>query len=172
MSINFIGYASGVAAGNPGCADGPRYFQEKFVAPFPMHWEIVAPDPSLRDKYARVAELNTRLAKATEASVNQQTPFVVMGGDHSSGIGTWSGVSKAIHAKGELGLIWIDAHLDAHTPETTPSGNIHGMPVATLLGYGPTVLTHIALPQPKLHPKNLFMIGIRSFEAEEKTLLE
>jgi arginase len=175
--INFIGYASGLGAGNPLCADGPIYLRQYFELPnylkdYAIHWEILQPNLSLNDKKTIITELNQRLAIATSQSVSKNEAFVVIGGDHSSGIGTWSGVAQAAQAKGDVGLIWIDAHLDAHTPETTPSGNFHGMPIAALLGYGDPALTTIAMPQAKIKPENLCIIGARSFEAGEYELLK
>lgn len=97
-------------------------------------------------------------------------PLLSLGGDHSMGIGTWSGVT-ARH-KGDLGLIWIDAHFDSHTPDTSHSQNIHGMPVATLLGHGAPELTHLGGSAPKIKPENLCFIGVRDFEPEEQRFLD
>jgi arginase len=96
----------------------------------------------------------------------------VIGGDHSCALGTWSGVYDAYHQQGDIGLIWFDAHMDAHTPETTPSGHIHGMPVAALLGFGYPTLTSIAKDAPKFKPQNVCYIGVRSYESGEAELLK
>jgi arginase len=95
---------------------------------------------------------------------------VVVGGDHSCAIGTWKGVASALRARGPLGLIWIDAHMDAHTPQTTPSGALHGMPLASLLGYGDKRLTSLGRGV-QLLPKHVCLIGVRSFESGEAALL-
>jgi arginase len=87
-------------------------------------------------------------------------------------IGTWSGVVDAYDAYEKMGLIWVDAHLDAHTPETSESGNIHGMPLAVLLGQGFDELTAIQKPMTKLHPEHVVVIGVRSYEAGERAFLE
>lgn len=71
-----------------------------------------------------------------------------------------------------MGLVWIDAHMDSHTAETSPSGNIHGMPLAALLGYGGPELTQIQMTDPKLSPEFLSLIGVRSFEAPEAQFLQ
>jgi arginase len=92
-----------------------------------------------------------------------------LGGDHSCAIGTWSGAASAL--QGPLGLIWVDAHLDSHTPESSPSKNIHGMPLATLLGYGDPTLTGIQNAKPKILPENVVLIGIRHYEPAEHELL-
>lgn len=97
--------------------------------------------------------------------------FTVVGGDHTSAIGTFSGVAHALREQGDLGLIWIDAHMDSHTPATSESGNIHGMPVAALLGHGFKELTHILDANPKIKPAHLSLIGVRSFEHGEANFL-
>lgn len=97
---------------------------------------------------------------------------IVIGGDHSCGIGTWSGVIKSLNAQNNFGLIWLDAHMDAHTFETSPSKSYHGMPLSVLLGKGDDILGNIGLSGPKIKPENLVLIGVRSFEDEEKSLLE
>jgi arginase len=95
---------------------------------------------------------------------------VVIGGDHSCAIGTWKGIARALAPRGPLGLVWIDAHMDAHTPETSPSGMLHGMPLACLLGHGDP---RLALePAAALDPGRLCLVGVRSFESGEASLLE
>lgn len=95
----------------------------------------------------------------------------MVGGDHTSAIGTWKGVAHARRDRGLLGLLWIDAHMDAHTPQTTESGMLHGMPVACLLGYGYPELTAIA-DGATLDPKCVCLYGVRSFEQGEAELLD
>ncbi|MEA2714924.1 MAG: arginase [Gemmatimonadales bacterium] len=98
---------------------------------------------------------------------------LVLGGDHSIAVGTVSGI--AAHAQRQdqrVGLLWIDAHGDINTPETSPSGNIHGMPLAALLGFGAGELTAVAGPPPKVHPANVALVGIRSLDAGEKKRLK
>ncbi len=117
-----------------------------------------------------VTQANTRLAELVFEQAKQGHRFCTIGGDHSCAIGTWSGAATAVD--GDLGLIWVDAHMDAHTFETTPTKNIHGMPVAALLGHGHANLTEILSKKHKLKPENLCLIGIRSFEAGEAALLK
>jgi arginase family enzyme len=95
---------------------------------------------------------------------------LVLGGDHACAIGTWKGAAKAVAKKGALGLVWLDAHLDAHTPETTPSGMLHGMPLAVLLGRGDARLLRLT-GGIGIDPKHLCVVGARSFEPEEEKLL-
>ena len=88
-------------------------------------------------------------------------------------MGIWRGVMQALSAEHKkIALIWIDAHMDAHTFITSPSGNIHGMPVAALLGQGDKLLTDIYGKGPTLDARHLGMVGIRSFEVPEQLLLE
>ncbi len=94
---------------------------------------------------------------------------VSLGGDHSIAIGTQAGVSKFYRdRKKAIGCIWLDAHADMNTPETTASGNVHGMPFAATLGYGPKALTHIFGYAPKIRARNCVLIGARNLDARER----
>lgn len=123
-------------------------------------------------KILGVIEHSKQLAKRTKKAITLNKELLVLGGDHSCAIGTWSGVASALQDHGPIGLVWVDAHLDSHTIETTPSGNLHGTPVAHLLGYGNLSLSGIYNLRPKVHPENLVVIGARSFEEEEHELLK
>lgn len=97
---------------------------------------------------------------------------IIIGGDHSIAIGSISGVASYTRERDEtLGLIWFDAHADMNTPETSPSGNIHGMPLSTLLGYGQPELTQIAGFCPKLDPRLCAHIGARDVDQGERELI-
>lgn len=106
------------------------------------------------------------------SAIQHGVPFLVMGGDHSCAVGSWSGVVDALPVPEEFGLIWVDAHLDSHTFETTHSGNLHGMPLAMLLGQGNRRLKAIYPGKCRLKPANVLVIGARSYEDEERALLE
>ncbi len=95
-----------------------------------------------------------------------------LGGDHVMAVGTFSGAIKALNAQKNFGLIWVDAHMDSHIPETSPSNAYHGMPVASLLGHGEPQLANLCQQGPKIRPQDLVLIGIRSFEPEEEALLQ
>ena len=97
---------------------------------------------------------------------------LVVGGDHSIAVGTWSGIITSLKAEQQFGLLWIDAHMDSHTPKTTPSHAYHGMPLAALLGHGRHSLTHLGTEKAKLNPEHVALLGVRSFESGEKALLE
>jgi arginase len=92
---------------------------------------------------------------------------IFLGGDHSMSVGSVSGIAS----QRKIGLIWVDAHGDYNTPKTSPSGNVHGMPVAALLGEEPAALANIGFPGPKLHPSQVVMIGIRNLDFYERQKL-
>lgn len=169
-----IEIACGAGAPDPGCKDGPAAFRQfsgerlrnngLSLLWHEMPRELCAPDMQPLQAVTRtgrwVAGVTRRLAAANSS-------FVAIGGDHSCAIGTWSGVADALRPSGSIGLMWIDAHMDMHVPETTPSGAIHGMPVAALLGRGAFELTSIVETGPALDPRHVCLIGSRSFESEE-----
>lgn len=176
--LHLIGYASGQGGVDLHCGEGPQIIQQSIflseIVKRKIIWEtILSPsaDHSLRlDE--RLQEINLRLAMMISELLQHRQFPIVIGGDHTSAIGLWSGAYDALHQTGELGLIWIDAHMDSHTPETTESGRLHGMPLATLMGYGYSTLTHLLHDQSKLKPENICLIGVRSFEKGEAVLLK
>src|SRR6202041_93040 len=94
---------------------------------------------------------------------------LVLGGDHSVAAGTVSGVAEFYRRQGQrVGLIWIDAHTDINTPESSPSGNVHGMPLAALMGLGPAELSNIFDFSPKVKAENCVLVGVRDIDAIEK----
>jgi len=120
-----------------------------------------------------IAAASRRLAEKTREVLDKGGMPVVLGGDHSIAVGSVSGVSAYFHERGEkVGIIWLDAHADMNTPETTDSGNIHGMPLACLMGRGPASLTEIFDFAPKVDPKNVALIGIRDIDAGERKLIK
>ena len=97
---------------------------------------------------------------------------LVLGGDHSMAIGTLAGLAAVLHPRGaQLGVLWIDAHADLNTPDSSPSGNIHGMPLAVALGRGAPELTGIGGDFAKLTPERLVYIGLRSVDSGERALI-
>ncbi|MFO7189009.1 MAG: ornithine--oxo-acid transaminase [Pseudomonadota bacterium] len=173
--VVMLGYASGIGARDPGCGDGPLRLRTSGLDEMlqargvdAVWGEIYFPEPrrgeTVRDTIQR---LNKRLTlRVTEVLQGGGRPLV-LGGDHSSAVGTWRGVLTALGADKKLGLLWIDAHLDAHTPETTHTGMIHGMPLAVLLGR----LGRGGPGQAVVRPGHVAIVGARSFEAEEAMLL-
>ncbi len=117
----------------------------------------------------QIAQTCTRLMEKVEHAADQHKRPLVLGGDHSIAIGTIAGMSNHYRKAGQkLGLIWIDAHADMNTPQTSPSGNIHGMPLACSIGIGPHELTHLAGYAPKIDPANVAIIGLRSVDEAER----
>lgn len=116
-----------------------------------------------------VVSVNTALAEKVEAVIQKQRTPLVLGGDHSIAIGTLAGLSTKYK---NMGIIWFDAHADLNTPETTPSGNIHGMPLATSLGLGHERLTSILHAEPKIKQENIVIIGGRSIDEGERVLIK
>jgi arginase len=94
---------------------------------------------------------------------------LVLGGDHSVAAGTVAGVAEFYRRQNQkIGLIWIDAHSDMNTPDSSPSGNVHGMPLAAIMGLGPAELGNIYNFSPKVHPENCVLVGVRDVDAIEK----
>ena len=113
------------------------------------------------------------LAIQVETSLEEGAIPIILGGDHSIAIGSVSGLSAYYHKhEHRVGVIWFDAHGDMNTPETSPSGNIHGMPFAAILGHGAPDLTQIGGFAPKVHPEDCVLIGARSVDPEEAVALK
>jgi len=123
-----------------------------------------------RAKYlAEVAEVNRILADRVEHVVAEGAIPLVLGGDQSISIGTIAGVASYYRQRGEkIGVLWFDAHADMNTPETTPSGNIHGMPYAVSLGLGVPELVDLKGFRPKLDPRHCVLIGVRDVDPLER----
>ena len=126
-----------------------------------------------RTEIPTMAKYFTKVAKKISKILNNGSFPLALGGDHSCAIATWSGVHDYLQKNDQdLGLIWVDAHMDSHRPDTSDTGNIHGMPVAHLLGYGYEDLKTILRDTPKLKPENIVFFGIRSYEKDEKDFLD
>ncbi len=132
------------------------------------------PLPQATAKYLdELTAANTLLAADVKKVLEGGELPVILGGDHSIAIGSVSGVTSFYKQRGEtVGLIWFDAHADMNTPETSPSGNVHGMPLATLFGYGAPELTHIEGFAPKLDPRFCAHVGARDIDQGERELIE
>jgi arginase len=126
------------------------------------------PDTSRARHLASIAAVCQEAYDATCAVLAQGECAVFLGGDHSISIGTVS--AMALHSA-PVGVIWVDAHGDFNTPEISPSGNVHGMALAALLGNGPAELTGIGRPGPKLSGAQAVLIGLRDVDAQERESL-
>ena len=121
-------------------------------------------------RYLReIAGTCTRTAEAVEQALEQGLTPLVLGGDHSVAAGTVAGVAQFYRSRQQrIGLIWLDAHSDINTPETSPSGNVHGMPLAALVGLGPEPLASIFGSWVKVDPANVVLVGQREIDAGER----
>jgi len=177
-----IGAASGWGAGFRHTQEGPQVLRQLGLAErlaaagIPARWSaMVEAERDHRgvmyltpeEKFGIVARHNAGLADAVAGAMAARELPVVLGGDHAIAIGTWGGVARGM--KAPFGLIWLDAHLDAHTAATSPSMNAHGMSAAVLLGHG--LPEFRAVGGGVLRPENLCYIGIRSYEVAEWALL-
>jgi len=182
--VSLIGAASGWGAGIRETESGPEALRAFGLADalqkagISADWSAMivpqrrwrdAPDLLRADVFRLVLEEDAALADAVAAAMAAQTLPVVIGGDHSIAVGTWGGVARGLE-KAPFGLVWFDAHLDAHTMETSPSLNPHGMSAAVLLGHGAPEFLKIG--GGVLRPENLCYIGARSYEAGEHALLQ
>lgn len=117
----------------------------------------------------QIAHTCQRLAEMVESAVDRGQLPLVLGGDHSIAVGTIGGLARH-YAKQQqkIGVIWVDAHADMNTPESSPSGNVHGMPLACCIGRGPRELTGIAGAVPMVAPENVAIVGLRSVDDLER----
>lgn len=178
-NIHMIGVEMGIGSPKPGTSQGPAQLKETSLADdLGATWPsmIRADDPEhvagTLEALPIIQDTCERLATETSRSIEEGALPCVIGGDHAIAVGTWSGVTTKLCAQQKFGLIWIDAHMDSHTDQTTPSNAIHGMPLAALMGYGMEPLTEVASAQPKLSPEHVVLIGVRSFEEGEENLLK
>ena len=177
--VAVIGVASGYGAGDPACQDGSeviralRFLSDLEAVDDGLYWDepirLALPGPV--DALDAVENIAGQLADRVGQHLEQGDFPLVIGGDHSCAIGTWSGVKRALGESARLGLIWIDAHMDSHTMATSATRHIHGMPLASLLGQGDPRLSGVAGAGAKLLPQDVCLIGVRSFEADEVILL-
>jgi arginase len=172
--IELIGAAWGLGGADPGCAQAPEALIPLLAEPLARCGATVVLGPTLhppsneRRKEVAVSKLCGALASAVAEAMRQARLPCVIGGDHSCAGGTWTGVARML--QGELGLIWIDAHMDSHTPSTSHSGRLHGMPLAWLLGQADDAL--YGLSTGVVDPEHVALIGVRSYEPEEKQRLD
>ena len=185
--VSVIGAPLGFACGTPGVDLGPAAmrvarlnqriaqlgYEVRDMGDLRIERPANAPRPEDRAKYLKeVAAGCGLIAAEVQKAMRQGELPVVLGGDHSVAIGSLSGVVASVaEASRPVGLVWFDAHADMNTPETSPSGNIHGMPLAALLGHGPKELTHVAGFAPKLDPAYCAHVGARDIDPAERELI-
>ncbi|MGE5492896.1 MAG: ornithine--oxo-acid transaminase [Actinomycetota bacterium] len=164
---NFLG------APGPGPERGPEALRQAGLVAalrrngLQAEWRVTLV-PGAGERMQALYQLLLDVADAGEDVVSSGAKPIFVGGDHSQAAGAWRGVGRALGTA--PGLIWIDAHLDSHTPATSQSGNLHGMPLAALLGYGDRAMTDI--PGPTLDPRRVAVVGGHSFEPAEVRFLD
>jgi len=182
--IPTLGVASCIGGPSSSCAKGPEVIKTSAfnsmlntrptvnTQTIELHWKSV-----LEVSYENKNSLNTLkkqscvISQFSQEQFENNLPFLVIGGDHSIAAGTWAGVMNQLPPDASFALIWIDAHMDAHTIDTSPSGNFHGMPVSMLLGEAEHDLQQCYPSDYCLDGKNLYLFGIRSFEPDELVML-
>jgi arginase len=127
-----------------------------------------------RAKYLQeIAETCQDLAVAVEKSLQEDFLPLILGGDHSIASGVAAGASNFYRKqKKEIGYLWLDAHGDMNTPESSPSGNVHGMPLAAIMGYGAPELVDLLGFKPKAEPGNIVIVGARDLDAQERKIVK
>jgi len=127
-----------------------------------------------RAKYlVEIKDACTVLGDAVQKSLEEGFLPLVLGGDHSIAAGSTSGIAAYFHKDNkQIGCIWLDAHSDMNTPETSPSGNIHGMPLSAILGYGTEELSKLYEYSPKIEPQNVVLVGVRDLDTHEKKFIK
>jgi arginase len=167
--VELIGAGWGLGGADPGCAEAPRVLIPLLRERLDAHdvtiftGPLLEPPPGERRKTFAVSKLCGALAAAVAASRRHGRLPCVIGGDHSCAGGTWTGVARTL--QGSLGLVWVDAHMDSHTPATSHTGRLHGMPLAWLLGQDDDPLYGLAAGV--LEPRHVCLVGVRSYEPEE-----
>lgn len=184
--VSLIGAPTDIGASVIGARLGPGALRvaglQRAIAAFGVdvddRGDLDGPENPLRppvDGYRHLPEViewNRTLRDAVTAELDRERIPVVMGGDHCLAMGSISAVVRHCRATGKhLRVLWFDAHADFNTASITPSGNLHGMPVACLLGHGPDGLVDLAGPAPAMLPDEVRQIGLRSVDTGEKRLL-
>lgn len=189
MKIDITNVHLDLGAGRRGTDMGPSAIHVAGLVPqlravghnvcdvFPIDVQSYEQQETVGDVNARfldaIAKTCTLLADRVEAGLEAGRIPLVLGGDHAQAIGTISGLARYHQARNQrVGVIWVDAHTDMNTPDTSPTGNIHGMPLAALLGHGPAELTSLAGGPPALRPEDVAIIGARDVDAGEIGLVK
>ena len=185
-NISLIGAPTDIGAGSRGASMGPEALRVADIVPVLQHRGLHVSDrgnlsgpanPWLPpvNGYRHLDEVvawNTVVHNAVYAELGQGRLPILLGGDHSLAIGSISAVARHCREAGKkMRVLWLDAHADFNTQTLTPSGNLHGMPLACLCGYGPQALTGLGGQTPAIKPKWVRQIGIRSVDEGEKCLI-
>ena len=185
-TVALIGAPTDIGAGHRGGSMGPEALRVAGLAPAlkRLGFDVVDrgdvsgprnPDSAPVAGYRHLPEVTqwcTAVRDALYESLQEGLFPILLGGDHCLAIGSIAGIAKYCAAKEmPLTVLWLDAHADFNTPETSPSGNIHGMPVAVAAGYGPEALTDLGHAKPMIDPTQIIQVGIRSVDHIEKRMV-
>ena len=186
-SVHLIGVPLDLGAGRRGVDMGPSALRisglgerlRRLGHAVVDHGDLLTPGPetraagSDRKRYIdEIAEVCERLRAAALASLEQGALPLVLGGDHSLGVGSVAATAAFARRRDQpLGLLWLDAHGDMNTPGTSASGNVHGMPLAALVGPEPRELARIGGRAPVVEPARTVLVGVRSLDEPEKALV-
>lgn len=133
---------------------------------------IADPGPGNAKYLPQIAATCERLAELTGEALTDGKMPLVLGGDHSIAVGTVGGVSRYFGESGrKIGLLWVDAHADMNTPQSSPSGNVHGMPLACCVGVGPDPLRYMFGRRSMVDPANVALVGIRDLDQAERAIV-
>lgn len=186
-TVALIGAPTDIGAGHRGAVMGPEALRVAGIAEALSSRGVTVEDrgnltgpmnpwlPPLNGyrHLPQVVEWNEAAMRAVEAELDAGNLPILLGGDHCLGLGSITAVARWCRRVGKkLRVIWLDAHADFNTSDVTPSGNVHGMPVACLCGLGPKELTHLGGSAPAITPDVVRQIGIRSVDEGEKKLVK
>ncbi len=187
-TVRLIGFPMDLGAGRRGVDMGPSALRIAEIAPklealgYTVYdegdinvrtQEVLAVEDATLKYLPEIADACRHLSDKVEQVLDSGDFPLILGGDHSMSIGSISGIAAHCRKHGKrLGVLWIDAHTDINTPDTSPTGNIHGMPIAALLGIGARELTTIGGDFTKIEPQNIVYIGIRSIDEGERMLIK
>lgn len=186
MKVNVIGVPLNLGCDCIGAEKAPNHLRERGLMDIIRKHghrafdlgNLYVPPVSEKDKFVSgnsmkyldtIVEVNNNLAELVYDTLRGGAFPLIIGGDHSLGLGSASGVGKCFD---DFGIIWLDAHGDINTCDTSPSGNIHGMPLSALMGMGSEDLVNVYAPGNKVHPQNVFLVGTRSLDEGEWELIE
>ena len=186
MKINVIGVPLNLGCDRKGVEKAPNYLRERGLMDLIRSHghkafdlgNLYVPAVKEEEKFLKgnrlkyldaIVEVNNNLAELVYDTLRGGAFPLVIGGDHSLGLGSASGVGMCYD---DFGIIWLDAHGDINTGETSPSGNIHGMPLRALMGLGSEELVNVYSPGNKVIPQNVFLVGTRSLDDGESDLIK
>jgi len=178
MGIQVVGAACSIGGIHRGCRRGPEVFRRQNFSRLQQSiarqtkWRGVVREgvSTAGGGYGAIVSYCHRIRDLVVEINHADDLPVIIGGDHSCAIGTWSGVAQ--QSRGSFGMLWIDAHLDCHTPESSVTGAVHGMPLACLLGRGDAAFLNLCPKLPVLDPQATCVVGVRSFEPPEQALVK